>query len=234
MTLDRHESFKSSTSYAKRSPRSGRPSRQEMERTRARLLDAALQLFNEVGYVQATTADIAKRAGVTKRTLYRYMKSKERMLAELHRDFLDEGLRRWEVVLAQGNQPAETLRSLVEEHLNVVTDFRQSVRVFFESMKYLSAEDWPDVQSQRDAYQRALVDLISKGQGSGAFRPGDAVIRSMLILGVLNSGYEWFEPSARTADGQSLGSFVEELLSVGLTGRRDPAGSSVHRNAERS
>jgi AcrR family transcriptional regulator len=225
MTLDSDEPPRSETPPVKRSARMGRPSRQEMERTRARILDAAVQLFSEVGYVQATTADIAERAGVTKRTLFRHMKSKERMLAELHRDFLDEALRRWEVVLAQEEQPADTLRSLIEEHLNVVADFRRSVRVFFESMKYLSAEDWADVQSQRDAYQRALVDLVRRGQASGAFRPGDAVIRSMLILGTLSSGYQWFEPSARTADGQPLGSFMEELLSVGLTGRHGSAGN---------
>jgi AcrR family transcriptional regulator len=205
-----------------------------MERTRARILDAAVQLFSEVGYVQATTADIAERAGVTKRTLYRHMRSKERMLAELHRDFLDEGLRRLEVVLARGNQPADTFRDLIEEHLNVVADFRPSVRIFYESMKYLSAADRADVQAQRDAYQRAVVDLLRRGQASGAFRTGDAVVRSMLVLGALNSGYEWFEPSARTADDQSLGSFVAELLSVGLTGPHDPVGELNGPKVERS
>jgi TetR/AcrR family transcriptional regulator, cholesterol catabolism regulator len=205
-----------------------------MERTRARILDAAVQLFSEVGYIEATTADIAERAGVTKRTLYRHMRSKERMLAELHRDFLDEGLRRLEVVLARGNQPADTFRNLIEEHLNVVADFRPSVRIFYESMKYLSAADRADVQAQRDAYQRAVVDLLGRGQASGAFRTGDAVVRSMLVLGALNSGYEWFEPSARTADDQPLGSFVAELLSVGLTGPHDPVGELSGPKVERS
>lgn len=222
------------SSYVKRSARSGRPSKREMERTRARILDAAVKLFSEVGYVQATTADIAERAGVTKRTLYRHMRSKERMLAELHRDFLDEGLRRLEVVLARGSQPADTFRNLIEEHLNVVAEFRPSVRIFHESMKYLSAEDRADVQAQRDAYQRAVVDLVSRGQASGAFRTGDAVVGSMLILGALNSGYQWFEPSARTADDQPLGSFVAELLSVGLTGRHDPVGEFSGPKVERS
>ena len=46
----------------------------------ARLLDAALALFEERGYDQTTVAQIAERAGLTKRTFFRYFADKREVL----------------------------------------------------------------------------------------------------------------------------------------------------------
>ncbi|HEY3410287.1 MAG TPA: TetR family transcriptional regulator, partial [Propionicimonas sp.] len=58
-----------------------------------RLRAAALELFAEAGYEQATVAQIARRAGVTERTFYRYFSDKREVLfagsAELQRRMVD-------------------------------------------------------------------------------------------------------------------------------------------------
>src|ERR1700754_4225427 len=45
-----------------------------------RLGQAALELFAERGYEQTTVADIAERAGLTKRTFFRYFADKREVL----------------------------------------------------------------------------------------------------------------------------------------------------------
>jgi AcrR family transcriptional regulator len=45
--------------------------------TRARIVAAALDLFAERGFAQATTAEIARRAGVAEKTLFSHFKTKE-------------------------------------------------------------------------------------------------------------------------------------------------------------
>ena len=87
-----------------------------------RLRAAALQLFAEVGYDQATVAEISERAGVTSRTFFRYFADKQEvlfagsenlqieMVAALDaapagssaREALDAALDRAAVVLAEG------------------------------------------------------------------------------------------------------------------------------------
>jgi AcrR family transcriptional regulator len=52
--------------------------------TRERILDVALELFNEQGYDRTSLRQIAERLGLTKAALYYHFKSKEDILLELH------------------------------------------------------------------------------------------------------------------------------------------------------
>jgi AcrR family transcriptional regulator len=52
--------------------------------TRERILDVALELFNEQGYDNTSLRDIADRLGVTKAALYYHFERKEDIFLELH------------------------------------------------------------------------------------------------------------------------------------------------------
>jgi len=65
--------------------------------TRERILEVALELFNEQGYEKTSLREIADRLGVTKAALYYHFQRKEDILLELHlrlhdlgRDLLDQ------------------------------------------------------------------------------------------------------------------------------------------------
>src|ERR1700739_1130742 len=47
---------------------------------RARLQEAAMALYSERGYEETTVAEIAERAGLTKRTFFRYFTDKREVL----------------------------------------------------------------------------------------------------------------------------------------------------------
>jgi AcrR family transcriptional regulator len=63
-------------------PRSGAPAR-------ARLREAALELYGERGYDATTTAEIAARAGVTERTYFRHFADKREVLFDGETQLLD-------------------------------------------------------------------------------------------------------------------------------------------------
>src|SRR5262245_66344943 len=65
--------------------------------TRERILDVALELFNEQGYDKTSLREIAERLDITKAALYYHFRSKADILLELHirlhhlgRDLLDK------------------------------------------------------------------------------------------------------------------------------------------------
>jgi AcrR family transcriptional regulator len=63
------------------------PRDEHADRTRAALLDAALNLFSAKGYDQTTTEEIAEAADVSARTFFRYFPTKESVLFTGEYDF---------------------------------------------------------------------------------------------------------------------------------------------------
>lgn len=56
----------------------------QLDEQRAAILDAAEKLFLEIGIEKTRMIDIAKRAGITRVTLYRYFASRDEVAVEVH------------------------------------------------------------------------------------------------------------------------------------------------------
>jgi len=63
--------------------RAGRPTAEELERRKARVMDVATGMFVSHGYAATTLLDIAKQAGVATRTLYQHFGDKEAIFREV-------------------------------------------------------------------------------------------------------------------------------------------------------
>jgi AcrR family transcriptional regulator len=78
---------------------------------KARIRDAAMQLFGEVGYDRATTRAIAERAGVTSGLIRHHYGSKERLLAACD-EWIIERIRGLEARAATGGAALSPVESL--------------------------------------------------------------------------------------------------------------------------
>src|SRR5580704_3563422 len=63
--------------------KTGVPRSQKGVRTRARLLEAAKEIFEEDGFLEARISDIAERAGLSHGSFYHYFDSKEAIFREV-------------------------------------------------------------------------------------------------------------------------------------------------------
>ena len=82
------------------------------DKTRQRLLDAAIETLNRRGIQGATTREIARRAGVHEVTLFRHFKSKEQLL----RAVLQRGLAAEAAILDEHSSWKENLRESLEKY----------------------------------------------------------------------------------------------------------------------
>jgi AcrR family transcriptional regulator len=85
---------------------------QQRELTRLRLVEAALTLFAEKGYDEATTADIAALAGVTERTFFLHFATKADAVIELTSGRVDEL-----VAAIQNSAPDQSDMAILEKVL---------------------------------------------------------------------------------------------------------------------
>src|SRR5256885_9738491 len=80
---------------------------------RAELLELAARLFAERGLRATTVRDIADAAGILSGSLYHHFDSKESMVDEILRRFLDELFDRYRAIVGQHLGPRPTLEAVV-------------------------------------------------------------------------------------------------------------------------
>jgi AcrR family transcriptional regulator len=142
---------------------------------RERLLDAALTLFAEKGYVATGTQEIIDAAGVTKPVLYHYFESKEALFRELVGGIYDATVAAWDAVLAQESKAVERLRGILR------VSFEGSARDPRLPRLLLQTHYGPPIAELR-AFMEAhtarrfgsVVEIMRGGLDSGELRGGDA------------------------------------------------------------
>jgi AcrR family transcriptional regulator len=86
-----------------------------MDRTRAQIVRAAVELHGSVGPAATTMSAVATRAGVTRATLYRHFANEEKLFAACSADWLAANPRpdldRWVAI----TEPAARLRTALDE-----------------------------------------------------------------------------------------------------------------------
>src|SRR4029453_15963800 len=83
------------------------------------ILDAALEVFGERGLAGARLDDIARRAGVSKGTIYLYFPNKEELFREVVRAIVIDRLRQAAAEAGEGD-PVDELKRYLRAHWNFV------------------------------------------------------------------------------------------------------------------
>src|SRR5438094_9914338 len=101
---------------------------------RARVLDAAVELFAIQGYDGTSVSQVITRAGVAKGGIYHHFASKEALLYEVYGDMIGRQLAGMDEILARGLPPAETLRALITDLVEMTAASARPALVFWREM----------------------------------------------------------------------------------------------------
>lgn len=180
-----------------------------------KILTAGTVLFDKHGFGRTSMDDIADAAGITKRTLYRYVSSKQDFLLMIHEQFLDAA----ESMLADPDESlsaGERLEKFVRAYVSVILRHQRAVRVFFEESYQLTAEAKQSVVARRDGFETRLRELLAAGRDSGEFDSGvDVDVTSAGIFGALASTYQWYT-AAGSLPAAKLTDMLAGLVMTGL------------------
>jgi AcrR family transcriptional regulator len=138
----------------------GRPAPRSRKgaRTRERLLEAAKQVFEDDGFLEARVSDIAERAGLSHGAFYHYFDSKEqvfREVAEQLDDRLSEPMD--SVIFAPGSHvtPRERVVTAIRRHLESYREEAKIMGVIEEVARY--DEHMFAVRAARNARHREEI-----------------------------------------------------------------------------
>jgi len=173
-------------------PRIGRPgSRGEPEKTRAAILQAALEEFAHEGVAGARTDEIARRARVNKALLYYYFKDKEDLYAAaLDQVFSGLAARVTSVLDHTELPPRERLLNYVQAHFDYIASAPVYPRlVQREFMRTAGRALSPEASRILERYAKPIYlrlgSLIREGIERGEFRNVDPGQTLTSILGII-------------------------------------------------
>lgn len=202
---------------------SDRPDGRDGASRRITIVSAAARLFDERGYHQTSMNDIAAAVGIRKPTIYHYVESKEELLSWIHEEFIDLLTDRLAAREALGLLPSQQLFETIADILELMDTHRGHVRVFFEHHRELSEPRQSQIKDKRDAYQRAVEDIIRAGIDAGEFALLDVRLTALALFGMCNWAYQWYRSGGPLRSREIAYSFWNLLLN-GL--RAPPADGS--------
>ncbi|MFD2762770.1 TetR/AcrR family transcriptional regulator [Micromonospora eburnea] len=142
----------------RRSP-SGDRRKRDAERTRERILDAALIEFGEHGYAGARTSAIAARAGVNPQLISYYFNGKEGLYQALQQ--------RWQTTSGAA-QPDQAMADVVGGYLRLGATQRSWARLLiWEGLADAGTAADTEGEAQARAYFTAMVDDVRRRQRTG-------------------------------------------------------------------
>jgi AcrR family transcriptional regulator len=160
------------------------------------IVAAALSVFAEKGFAGARIEEIARRAGVSKGTLYLYFETKEDMFRAVVREVVVPNVETMRAAFLTLDLPfAQVLRMLLERFAMLATTVpigAVAKMVVGESRNFPElAKVWHD-----DVILKAvglIAGMIERAQAKGEVRPGDPRAHAFSIMGPMLIGVLWRE-----------------------------------------
>ncbi|TCK25947.1 TetR/AcrR family transcriptional regulator [Pseudonocardia endophytica] len=192
-------------SSAPRGTGRGRAGTARRELVENELFEQATRLFAERGFAGTSLQDIADALGITRPALYYYVKSKDELLARLVTEVTDGPLNELnDLVAREGGDPVAMLRGVVQVIVRRRTTQPARFRLLIRSEAELPDELTEAYAESRRAVLKVITGIVDDGVRAGVFRPVDARMAALGVLGMCNWVAWWFDPHRRGADADAV------------------------------
>jgi AcrR family transcriptional regulator len=181
---------------------------------REEILARAAELFAKKGYPGTSMNEVAEACGVSKPTLYHYVRDKDELLGEIARAHVDRLESLVGEVSRQRLAPEAQVRQLIERFVDEYAGARNAHRVLTEDVKFLQPADREQVLDGQRRVVAAFADAIA------ALRPELKAAQlhkplTMLLFGMINWMFTWLQPDGRLKHAD-MAPVVADLFFGGL------------------
>jgi TetR/AcrR family transcriptional regulator, cholesterol catabolism regulator len=163
---------------------------------RDELLELAATMFAERGLRATTVRDIADAAGILSGSLYHHFASKEEMVDEVLRGFLDWLFDRYQEIIDTEPNPLERFKGLFMASFDAIEDRHAQVVIYQDEAKRLSSQPrFSYVQDLNSKQRQMWVDVLRQGIKEGYFRPDlDVDLVYRFIRDTTWVSVRWYKP----------------------------------------
>lgn len=201
-----------------------------------RIMDAALRIFAEKSFADATISEISKEAGVSEATIYEYFGTKEDLLFAIPEKISNDTFEESEAVLPYIKDVEGRLRAIMLSYIRLYQDNPDySALVLLQLMSNKRFRQTEAHAAIRRSAHRVL-DCIREGIANGTFRKDvDAyLVRSMLMGTIEHIFIHWHMQGMPKREGSMLGMLdpVMEMVLSGIRAKKEESGVTLHLKLE--
>ncbi|QLL06151.1 TetR/AcrR family transcriptional regulator [Mycobacterium vicinigordonae] len=156
------------------------------------LFEKASQLFASKGFSGTTLQDIANALGVSRPSLYHYIRSKDELLERVVCDMAEISDKRIGALLADSaHGPVDKLRAIVVAMTEMVGTHPAHFRILLQNESSLTGELAERHRRSRNAALSAVMSIIEDGKRQALFRPVDTRTAAFTLIGGMNWVVFW-------------------------------------------
>jgi AcrR family transcriptional regulator len=208
------------TLIGKRRSAAGKDARASYSLRRQEVAEAAVRVFNRLGYKGASLSAVASELGVDRATLYYYFSSKEQMFDETVRAVVEGNDALVRGIAASAMSPNSKLRDLITFMMESYADNYPMLYIYIrEDLSHVSdrRSTWSiDMRALSRSIEQSIITIIEQGYADGSFRrAGSAHTVACGILGMLNWTHRWFKPDG-PEPADEIGRVFADLVLSGL------------------
>ena len=185
---------------------------------REQILARAAELFARQGYTATSMNQVALACGVSKPSLYHYVRDKYQLLVEIAEDHVGRLKALVELARTRPLDPEARVRELIGSFLDAYAHAQAAHRVLTEDVKFLESADRERVlDGQREvvaAFADAIAETRPELRASEMHKP-----LTMLLFGMMNWMFTWLQPNGRLTHA-ALAPVVADLFFGGLNAVR--------------
>lgn len=163
---------------------------------RDELLGLAATMFAERGLRATTVRDIADSAGILSGSLYHHFASKEAMVDEVLRGFLDWLFERYQQIIDTESDPMQRFKGLFMASFDAIEHHHAEVVIYQDEAKRLAGQPRFSYIEELNRRQRTMwVDVLNHGIEQGCFRPDiDVDLVYRFIRDTTWVSVRWYHP----------------------------------------
>ncbi len=161
------------------------PKPKKQSKRREEILQMSAKLFNEKGYKATSVKDIAAVAGIEAASLYNHIENKQEVLQVLLLAVAEKFNAAIDVISVRGIPPKRKLKQIIEAHLEIAFEHRNSVHLILHDWKELEAQQKDKFLRLRNDYQNKFQQIIEEGIEAGSLKAVNSTLQLQHILSSL-------------------------------------------------
>lgn len=186
-----------------------------------RIMDAALRIFAEKSFADATISEISKEAGVSEATIYEYFGTKEDLLFAIPEKITNDTFEESEMVLPYIKDVEGRLRAIMYSYVCLYQnnpDYSALVLLQLMSNKRFR-QTAAHAAIRRSAHR--LLDCVREGVANGTFREDvDAYLVRSMLMGTIEHVFIHWHMQGMPKDRKTIMDILDPFLEMVFSGIR--------------